>query len=64
METVKTEFSMPCILCGAMVKLNDRETERLQHENSTPVKVCKACRQAIAYIKDRMETDALYTRSN
>ena len=46
--------AMPCILCGAFTKLNDRE-KNLLLAGMRPVKVCQECRAAVAFAKRTMK---------
>ena len=46
-------LSVPCIICGAFVDLNERESESVLHGHR-PVKVCHECKGAVMFIKRKM----------
>lgn len=46
--------TMPCILCGTFTRLTERE-QAVVAAGHTPVKVCKECKSAIAYVKKKMK---------
>lgn len=48
-------YAVPCIICGTFVDLNDRERQSLEIGHYRPVKVCKECKDAMAFIKLAMK---------
>lgn len=46
-------LSVPCIICGVFVDLNERESESVLHGHR-PVKVCYGCKNAVLFIKQQM----------
>lgn len=53
-ETDKTKLSVPCIICGTFVELNEREHDLLLI-GKVPTKVCRECKDAVAFAKLAMK---------
>lgn len=47
-------FVAPCIICGTFTQLNERETGMIRN-GSFVVKVCKECKEAVAFAKLAMK---------
>lgn len=45
--------SVPCIICGSFVDLNERETRAVLN-GQRPAKVCSGCKGAVMFIKQQM----------
>ena len=49
----RSGMSVPCIICGEFVGLNDREAMSVLSGNR-PAKVCQGCKDAVIFIKQKM----------
>jgi hypothetical protein len=48
------KLSMPCVICGVFVELTEREEDGLL-AGIRPVKVCRGCKDAVAFAKAAMK---------
>lgn len=51
----KRPIHIPCMICGTFVKLNERESTMLMTGNYRPYKICKECKDAVAFAKNAMK---------
>ena len=47
-------YSKPCMICGESVKLTDWEEEALKFGNSVESKICDKCKQAVLFIRNKI----------
>ena len=51
----KRPIYIPCMICGTFVELNERECAMLMTGNYRPYKICKDCKDAVAFAKNAMK---------
>ena len=52
---LKPRYSIGCVICDEPVELTDNEVMAMQHGHHIHSKVCDKCRQAVLYIRQRID---------
>lgn len=55
MSIRKMSLGIACIVCGETVELTPNEEMSLRYGHSVGSKMCEKCKQAILYIRNRIE---------